>query len=551
MVQATQVTSASQAATYRGGEDDDYLGLHVRTRDVLTWEPAALFTTSAEGLFDAFLSALPVSRRHHYVCNACRRFVDRFGGLVTIDEEGLARPALWAGSVVPIGSFFDAAVTLLAETVRRARVTGVFAHEEKVWGLAENFSPKAVGGTWHHLHAVPHPDTIHKPGPLSTTAHQHMAAKKAEHDMLCRGLAEFPIALVKKAHTMLTAGGLYRSEKCIGVAKWLLDVHEAREATKNRAARENLVWRAVASAPAGFCHVRSTMIATLLEDIAADKDFGDIKRSFDAKMAPTHYHRPQAPPTDGQLAAAEALVGKLRSAGSLARRRATVEEVLPHAIWTPKPAKGGAPAPTGEVFGHLKAKKPADAPIELPAQVITWEKFARTVLPDAERIECLVPASSGAFFGFLTAANPLAPPILQWDEESARNPVSWYLYQVARSAAHWSLTPGWCDVTAITMQPSSWTRSLAHQGDGVYLVLRGARDQGSPGLAIFPETLRAEYHGIRAAIEAFSNAGKLEDSGLAETAAGLCMQKSAGKWNHVVRVTSRGTTLSYRFDRWD
>ena len=51
-----------------------------------------------------------------------------------------------------------------------------------------------------------------------------------------------------------------------------------------------------------------------------------------------------------------------------------------------------APA-SGGVFGHLTPKaKPAN-PLTLPQQTMTWEKFARTVLPDAISIEAQVPAS--------------------------------------------------------------------------------------------------------------------------------------------------------------
>ncbi len=56
---------------------------------------------------------------------------------------------------------------------------------------------------------------------------------------------------------------------------------------------------------------------------------------------------------------------------------------------------------------------------------MTWEKFARTVLPDAETIELYVPAEAAPYVAMVTAANPQAPPILQWDRAERRNPVSW------------------------------------------------------------------------------------------------------------------------------
>src|SRR5207253_1562968 len=43
-------------------------------------------------------------------------------------------------------------------------------------------------------------------------------------------------------------------------------------------------------------------------------------------------------------------------------------------------------------------------------------------------IELQVPGSSGHFMALITATRPEAPPILQWDSEERRNPVSWYYH---------------------------------------------------------------------------------------------------------------------------
>lgn len=528
-------------------EDKDYSTLLHRIRGTIDATTGPLFTTDATGLYDRFLAALPPNRRQHYECRSCRTFIERLGGLVEIDASGSIAPILGKWN---IPAFFEPSVRAICETVKRARVTGVFLQGERdYWGTASNESKKSPTGAWRHMHFVPDESHVHKSSALLTSS-QAMAEKDQYFGMLCRGLAEFTIDHVRQAHTLLTTGALYRSEKCIGVAKWLLELHETRAATKNNSAKENFVWRAVASAPPGFCHVRTTMIATLLEDIVAGKDFADIKRAFDSKMSPIQYQRPQAAPTDGQLAAAEKIVEKLASAGSLARRFARLEEVLPHAIWAPK-AKAGE-TPSGSVFGHLKASK-APSAIDVPAQVITWAKLARTVLPDAESIEYQVPHSSGGFFAFVTAENADAPPILQWDSEGRRNPVSWYLYQSGSMASVWGLTAAtFVEVTAIAMQPSGWNGGLAHQGDGAYFILRGARDMNHKraGIGLFPEILRAEYREIRAAIEAFSRSRELGGADSA-TACGVAFQKSASCVKLVVRVTSKAARVLYTLDRWD
>jgi len=543
----TQAIATTVAQPYTEDDRyDDFLGsLRSRFAEIVS-HGAPLFTTTAEGLFDAFLGALPADRRQHYNCRSCRRFVENFGGLVTILADGTAVPAMWDPSDAP--AFFEPAVRAMWNLVRRAKVTGVFLSSEETWGLPSNTSAKAPGERWHM--AVVSPAERRFKHPI-LNAGQVMAEKREDFGMLCRGLAEFPLAAVQQAHAWLTNGQLYRSEKCIGPAKWLLDLHEARDATKNGAVRDAITWRAVATAPAGFCHVRTTMISTLLEDIVTGLPFEVIKRKFDEKMSPLQYQRPTAAPTAGAIAEAEKVIAALAAAGSLDRRFARLDEI--EAIWRPAPAKEAAP--TGGVFAHLKPKAQAAAQFEAPPVTMTWEKFARTVLPDAESIEFYVPRTHASYSALVTAASPDAPPILQWDSAEKRNPVSWYVYMSGSAPNDWNLIAGaWRTVNAVTFKPSMWRspEAFAHQGKSVLFILDGARDlrSASAGNALFPEILRSEFHGIRKTIEAYSRGATI--AGSAEsTACGVILAADGEAWSSQFRVTSKGVRAVYKLDRWD
>ena len=108
-----------------------------------------------------------------------------------------------------------------------------------------------------------------------------------------------------QALKLLKSEALYRSEKVLGQAQWLYDLHRALPSRRNR---DHVLWRAVAAAPAGFCHPRSSMIGTLLEDLAAGMPFDDVSRRFAEKMHPLLYQRPQAAPSAGNIAQAEKIV---------------------------------------------------------------------------------------------------------------------------------------------------------------------------------------------------------------------------------------------------
>ena len=497
-----------------------------------------LFTTDAEGLFSAYLCAMPEEHQQYHTCHACRQFVERFGGLVTIDEKGATTAAFWNVDDAP--DFYKPAITAIERLVRRAKVTGVFLSADKVWW-------QPLTGEWHHMAVTPPASIVHRRSLL--TAGQSMAEKREDFRTMITALQEFSADVVAQAVTLLKTESLYRSEKCLGAAEWLANLHGNRNDAKGKDAKNNILWLAVATAPAGFCHPRSSMIGTLLEDIAAGLPFDDVKRKFADKMHPLQYHRPQAAPSVGNIAQAEKIVKQLGIAASLKRRFARLDEI--EALWLPAHPKD-EPKSSG-VFSHLQPKSaaPEVGGTDIPAVTMTWDKFQRTVLPDALEIEFFAPHGSDNYIALVTAVDPEAPPILQWDVEGQRNPVSWYVWHGGSSAVQWGLVGGcFHRVSAVTLKPSMWHGGNEHQGAGVVFILKGAKESRTDaGLALFPETLKSELREIRSTIEAFSRNGQLE--GVADASAcGIALMKGSN-WNARFRVRSATSTVEYKLDRWD
>lgn len=535
--------------------DEEYESFLKGIRSNFSWNADTyghLFTTNAEGLFDAFLAGLPDGEiRQHYTCHACRRFVNTFGGLVTITEfEGEKKSVMWDSNITPI--LYRDSVANIEEIIKKSKVTGAFYSEMEEWGTP-------VTDDWHHMAVTPSRDRIFKQ--LTKTASQEIAEKKEDFKTLLRGLLEFPIEAVNQAINLLKTDSLYRSEKTLGVAEWLKSVHESRASTKNKAHQTNLIWRAVAWAPPGFCHVKSTMIGTLLEDIVAGMPFETIKRRFDDKMHPLRYQRPQEAPKAGNIAQAEKIISQLKAAGSLKRRYAKIDEI--QSIWKPvqKDQNHHEQGDSSGVFSKVKARDAAKEvkEIDIPAQTMTWDKFNRTVLPTAVEIMFYVPTGAQSYIALVTASNMEAPPILQWDLEDSRNPVSWYLYVGGSLPSNWNIHYGESRrVTAVCFQPSMWygEDKFQHQGKGVMFLLEGARDlkakDANVGNALFPEILKSELHGIRATIEAYSKESPL--SGFEEaTACGIMIQAGGMRSADLTfMVTSNdGSKIKYRIDRWD
>lgn len=509
-------------------------------RRFVTLGDQPLFTCDAPNLYDIYLGSFHTAEeRQHHTCHCCRQFIERFGNLVVIDPDtGKHKSAIWPDHDVGFPTLYKGAAADLSHEVRRAKIDGVFVAKEKTWG-----TPEAGGFT--HFSLKPDPAILHKDRLLEP--HQVMAQKKQDFGTLSHGLADFNVDTVKAALSLLSTDSLYRSEKVLGPAQFLFDLHTtiANVAGLNRNLRNNLIWLAVATAPKGFATPRSSMVGTLLEDIAAGKSSEQVARSFAAKMHPLQYQRPQAAPSAGNIAQAEKIVEKLGITESLKRRFARLDEMK--LLWSP-PIKS-EPVKAAGMFDHLKGAKDSTREVVGQGGAITWTKFARTVLPNAEKILVRM-EDKGNFVGVLTAVNPEAPPILQWDNEGQRNPVSWYVYSGGSTPAQWGLSWGsWVEATGVMLKPCHWfdESRFTQFAQGAIFILKGAEDRRKHGLSIFPETLRSELHSIRSTIEAFSNAGSLDETDQA-TANGIFVGE--GKATFVKVTTTLGTT-EYRIDRWD
>ncbi len=523
----------------RHDHDADYAALLTAVRgsfDAVAREAPAMLTVDTEGLWDAYLDGLPAERQVH-TCHACRTFMRRFGGAVTVGDDGRLRSALWCSDVAP--DFYGPALNTMRRLVESRPVGGVLIAKEATWGVPAT-------GAWAHFAVTPPARLLHRDRLL--TPGQAAAARREDRGTVARALAEFPPPLLEQALRVLEADALTRAERFIAPVRWLLDLHTARAAAPGKATRENLLWRAVASAPPGFCHPRSGVIGTLLEDIAAGLPFDDIKRRWADKMHPLRYQRPQAAPSAGNIAEAERRVRELGIAPSLERRFALLSEIADKAMWLPK--RSDAPKPTEGVFGHLAPKdQRATAPLEIQAPVMTWEKFARTVLPTADALELLAPAH-GSYMAMVTAAHADAPPILRWDRDDARNSASVYVYHGGSMAAAWGLASGWVPVEAVAARPNLWgDRPMPHLGDGIIMVLRGAEDSRTgQGNALFPENLRDDLHAIRATIEAYSRCAEIgRPEGQKASGYGV----SKGAVNVKLRVRAGGGWTVHTIDRWD
>lgn len=498
-----------------------------------------VFETDAVGLYEAYLASFNEGdERQYHTCSCCRQFIERFGALAIVSDDGRIVSAVWNEEDAPAN--YAKAVSAMARIVARAKITKPFISSERQYGTAKSTVP-ATGHVWTHFAVKPEAARIYKPSGLTTA---FASAKREEFGSVLHALSEYSKKTVDLALKLLQDDQLGNSAAAVGQAQFLADLHVIMGKDIGLPLRKNLIYRAVSQAPSGFCHPRTSMISTLLDDIESGKSFEQAQRNWNAKMHPLAYQRPQAAPTAGAIEQAERLFAAMGLAPALKRRIARLDEIPK--LWEPKKIDE---VKSAGVFGHLQPKNTAQtSPISAPHIAITMEKFVRTVVGSAEKMEVELGYNAN-FISITTAEEVDSPKLFQWDHSFA-----WYMWHGGAAPSQYGLQTGWASVAAVTRLPARWgdeaEQKFQHHGDGIVLLVDGARETRTPGVALFPSLLRAELREVRSVIESYSNSAKM--GGLMD-GSGIGIDVRQGNPFHptTVRVTSAGISQIYKIDRWD
>ena len=477
-----------------------------------------LFQTDAKGLWEAYLDNLPATVRQEHNCHACRNFINKYGGLVVVNEHGGQDTVMWGVN----GPGYSDAIEALRKRVIKARITAPFYSADLTWGTP-------VTGPWTHM-AVANPSVWrHK----LLTAGQKRAAMRESYKTVVTALQEPGLGkALDEVINMLRTDSLNWSEKFIAPAEWL---RKLLDRPKGRAG-ENLLWVAVAAAPEGYLHPRASVLWPVVEAVKAGEAFSTIKARFGAMTAPLQYQRPQVEPSMGNVKQAEEIIARLGYTKSLERRFARMEDIEQ---WLWRPVEVAVKEYCG-VFGHLltKVAKSEVPQVELPAQTMTWIKFTANVLGVAERVELLAP-QHGSYIALTSAVHADAHTPFKWT-----GPLAWYVYPNGSYAHDWGVRGNvWVQVTGIAPFPAP-----EYLATGVILLLEGCVDTRDAGNALFPSCLCQELFPVRATIEAYSRAAKLQGRAHA-SACGYDLRREHCQATLRAYVSGRWTT--YKIDRWD
>lgn len=523
-------------------EERAYDNLRAHIQRAIEGAEGPLFLVRADDLFSHYVAALPAAMQAFSMCNACRRFINLYGRLVTVDESGTKRSLFWQDSA-DLG-VYRGAVGVLCAMVQNAPIESVFYASEDAYGTHMNYDAKRHV-TWTHLAATP-PKARRFDHKLMSAA-QAVAEKAQDFHLLGRTLEEYSDSALTRALSLLQSGKLFRPEKVIETLKWYIALR--KRVLKGRA---SVLWHAVATAPAGWVHFKNGILGTLLDDTQAGRSEEAIVRSFNEKADPLAYRRTSAAPKAGNIREANRIFEALNLESALNRRFAVRTDVEPHLMW--KERQQSAPPAIGGTFGHLAPQSAPPASVESrAARPWTWAKFAREVLPDTLRLEVLIEKLSLPIRYFTAAVDPSCENLFAWDNP-ARS--ASYVYSFGTMPEDANLKPGWVSVWGVCglahMWDSRWpSPALKHMGEAAILLLEDCYDRSyKRGLTLFPETFRSDLHAVRNTIERHSDSATMPKPG-PHNMAGYEINTGT---KHAVTVRAHrtdGTALTVKIDRWD
>ena len=550
-----------------------------------------LFTTNVpkKDLWHSYLNGFGIigmEEQKHHNCNCCKDFITKFGGLVVITEDYKVKSALWSfieDGVLDRDSIYYNSVFNLNKLVSESQINGVFLPMLDNLGVYESYEYvyEELTNTWNHFSIsigdsincskLFYPNQPYEKYKKQAINHQGQAIRNDLYKVIALGLSEYTLETIKAVVSLLYSSEvLYRQEEILPHAKWLLELKLALLDQPSPSCKRNVIWKALASAPIGFCHVRSSMLVTLLDDIKAGLDYKVYSKKFKEKMSPLQYRRPQTKPNDSTINQAEKLFKELDLESSLKRRFATIDEI--ETIWKPKINKKIINSSFSGIFHKSdsetleilkKEKRIFDSLREtkedlvnnslqnIDGGTITFIKFKKKVLPTADKIEINILNHIYPFFVITTATDYDSKPILKWDSIEKRNPFSVYFYHNGANRSVFNLTTlGWYDITGISTRPNLWYKEVGEDEiKEILFIINNCKDLQNQALGLFPEILIEDLHPVRSVIEAYSNSHKLD---IIDEPSGCGIALSGNRDFSiplVFKVTTGNSTTIYKIDR--
>ncbi|KAH6907428.1 hypothetical protein BKA70DRAFT_1223258 [Coprinopsis sp. MPI-PUGE-AT-0042] len=493
---------------------------------------ADLFPGQTSTVFSIFLDNLPTELRPEHTCTACRHFLETFGDLCMVKEDGSLIPLLWSDSAVIIPDVYDKAVKAIHELFKGRKVKKEYRllSKDKL-----KLGPAPSPSGWNHFHVTL---TGAKVSPDVTGG----LDQDTGFEMLSRVLQDNDLKTVNQAHHLLHEKLPYSTSHRPALA-WLQKVATHLESAEG-INRTNLIYMYSRKAWVGcLSSLRGGILGELLSWVREGLEYSELEKKWTALADPINYLRPTAAPSEGQIKVAEKLLKDLGYTKEDLMRYWLATDELPDSaiLWKDKVLWKGkrvdeVPGKSEGIFAGLREKLEKEAkslvenssnPSEAPPTSISFRKFAKHIVPTAVEIEIELAATET--LAFFTRGGPDTKSPFVFDSLDPRNTMSNYQWSHPTPVEKGKLHKGWNRLNAITTNPHIWDYltpleavewddsrlkveeeggkpKWIHSRHGILFLfcIEGIEDTDERALCLFPTYLKNVFHGIRQTIESYS-----------------------------------------------
>ncbi|KAH6907430.1 hypothetical protein BKA70DRAFT_356214 [Coprinopsis sp. MPI-PUGE-AT-0042] len=492
-------------------------------------------------VFSIFLDNLPVEFRQEHTCTACRHFLEAFGDLCKVKEDGSLIPLLWPDSTVIVPDLYRKAVTALHELFKGRTVKKAYqllSENSRQLGQARSAS------AWNHFHVT-------LTGAQISSDVAGGLDLGTSFEMLSRVLQDNDLKTVNQAHHLLHEKLPYSTSHRPAL-DWLQKVATHLESAEG-INRTNLIYMYSRKAWVGcLSSLRGGILGELLSWVREGLEYSELEKKWTALADPINYLRPTAAPSEGQIKVAEKLLKDLGYTKEDLMRYWLATDELPDSailwkdevLWKgkrPEDVPSNSEGMFSGLWGKLekKAKSLVDSSPNpsAPPTSISFRKFVKRIVPTAVEIEIELAATET--LAFFTRGGPDTKSPFVFDSLDPRNTMSNYQWSFPTPVENAKLRKGWNRVNAITTNPHMWDYltpleavewdnsklkkeklkkeeeggkpKWIHSRHGVLFLfcIEGIEETRGQPLCLFPTYLKTVFHGIRKTMESYSAGEKI------------------------------------------
>lgn len=470
-------------------------------------EATRLFVANPTKLYKQYLDSFQEGpERQHFTCNTCGRFFKEYGSLVYIRAGGKMVSLIWSPEVVP--AKFKPLVQQLKKSVESSYIIGV-KHFDEAYNSAQKIIYKGgapEAGGFRHFNIAFNSELVMNDVD-ETYEQSNNYIKMAE-----RLLTAYDDETLDHAVSIAKSGDLHK-ENAGETIEMFKDISLKVTGASTAKKTQNTIWAIAYKYRNQITAFNNSVYNRLLDNIFEHLDDNYVVNDFNRMVDPINYKRPNALPTENQVKIAEKIISDMGLEDSLKRTILKFEDLPESGILWKAPVK--RTENNVGVFSGIKTKESEESKqfskysSSKAKCVISFKNFLEKVLPEAISISVLTetgPWTKLPFIQYTTAAVFDAPPIIKWDKNDARNPISCYAYKGNAFPSQFNLTYAKSyDVIALVVTADKLLSG--EYKNGITAVIKNCYDTkyAECGSALFPDILIPELYDSRKVIEQYSN----------------------------------------------